>query len=114
MIAVIFEVWPATDHKQSYLEHAMSLRSELEQIKGFISVERFESIVEQGKMLSLSFFEDEESVVAWRNTLAHRKAQALGKNQYFANYRLRIANVLRDYGPVERDQAPEDSRVVHG
>ena len=113
MIAVIFEVWPQPAHKKSYLYHAMGLRKELEGIDGFISIERFESITEEGKMLSLSFFENEESVIAWRNTLAHRKAQALGRNQYFANYRLRIASVLRDYGMSEREQAPDDSRAIH-
>jgi len=114
MIAVIFEVWPHTEHKQSYLDHAALLRAEIEKIDGFISVERFESIFEEGKMLSLSFFENEQSVIEWRNTLAHRKAQALGRNQYFANYRLRIADVMRDYGASERDQVPDDSRAVHG
>ncbi len=114
MIAVIFEVWPASEHKSIYLEHAVALRKELESIDGFISVERFESIYEEGKMLSLSFFENEDSVKAWRNTLTHRKAQTLGKQQYFANYRLRIAEVKRDYGPHDRDQVPGDSRAVNG
>ena len=114
MIAVIFEVWPSPDHKDSYLNLAAALRKELESIEGFISVERFESITEQGKMLSLSFFKDESSVVQWRNSLAHRRAQELGKGCYFTNYRLRIAEVQRDYGPADRDQAPADSREAHG
>jgi heme-degrading monooxygenase HmoA len=113
MIAVIFEVWPKPEHKDAYLNLAASIRTELESIDGFISIERFESITEQGKMLSLSFFEHEEGVVQWRNTAAHRKAQAIGKQKFFADYRLRIADVQRDYGPTRRDQAPADSRALH-
>ncbi len=114
MIAIIFEVWPDPDHQQAYLELAASLRQELESIDGFLSVERFESLTEEGKLLSVSFFENEDAVRNWRNTLAHRRAQALGKGGYFADYRLRVARVLRDYGPDSRLEAPEDSRVVHG
>jgi len=114
MIAVIFEVWPRPEHKSAYLDLAAVMRKELEGIEGFISVERFDSITEQGKMLSLSFFENQESVMQWRNTLAHRKAQTMGKEKYFADYRLRIAEVQRDYGPTDRHQAPEDSRAIHG
>lgn len=114
MIAVIFEVWPDPDHREAYLDHAASLRQELESIDGFLSVERFESLTEEGKLLSVSFFENEDAVRDWRNTLAHRRAQALGKGGYFANYRLRVAEVLRDYGPDSRLEAPEDSRAVHG
>ena len=113
MIAVIFEVWPKAGHKQDYLDTAAELRSLLEAAKGFISIERFESLTETGKILSLSFFEDEEAVDAWRNTVDHRKAQALGRAKYFDNYRLRIASVLRDYGMNDRAQAPQDSRSVH-
>ncbi|MGI9317507.1 MAG: antibiotic biosynthesis monooxygenase family protein [bacterium] len=114
MIAVIFEVWPDTDYHRDYLDLAASLRQELEMIEGFISVERFESLYDEGKLLSLSFFKDENSVTQWRNTLAHRDAQALGKNRYFRDYRLRIAEVLRDYGPRVRTQVPADSRDIHG
>lgn len=113
MIAVIFEVWPKAAHKQAYLDTAQGLRAQLEASPGFISIERFESLVEAGKILSLSFFENEEAVAAWRNTLEHRNAQAQGRRVYFDNYRLRIATVLRDYGMHERDQAPADSRSVH-
>lgn len=114
MLAVIFEVWPDPQHKQSYLDLAATLRKELEAIDGFISVERFQSIAEEGKLLSLSFFDNEEAIQSWRNTLEHRKAQSLGKNGYFANYRLRVAEVLRDYGPLKREQAPQDSKAIHG
>jgi len=114
MIAVIFEVWPKADHKQDYLDTAQGLKARLEAAPGFISIERFESLVESGKILSLSFFESEEAVAAWRNTLEHRKAQVQGRRVYFENYRLRIASVQRDYGMHERDQAPQDSRSAHG
>jgi heme-degrading monooxygenase HmoA len=114
MIAVIFEVWPKPGHKQQYLELAAELRPLLEGIDGFISVERFESLYEPGKMLSLSFFRDEAAVQAWRNLEAHRAAQAKGRAEVFADYRLRIAGVIRDYGMSEREQAPSDSRSRHG
>ena len=113
MIAVIFEVWPKSEHKQRYLDLAAELKPVLEKIDGFISVERFESITEKGKMLSLSFFRDEAAVEAWRNVPGHRKTQAKGRAKIFENYRLRIAGVIRDYGMNERAQAPKDSRAVH-
>lgn len=113
MIAIIFEVQPADGEKQHYLDLAASLRAELEQIDGFISVERFQSLTDLMKMLSLSFFRDEEAVRQWRNLPSHRATQAKGRNGVFANYRLRVANVLRDYGLNERQEAPADSRVVH-
>jgi len=114
MIAVIFEVWPKPDQRQTYLDIAASLRPQLERIDGFISIERFESLTEPGKILSLSFFRDEAAVSAWRNLEDHRRAQAQGRNEAFANYRLRIAGVIRDYGMVDRAQAPKDSLVLHG
>jgi heme-degrading monooxygenase HmoA len=108
MMAVIFEVWPASGRKDDYLKMAAALRSEVEQIDGFISVERFESLYEQGKLLSLQFWRDDEAIGRWRRHLEHRKAQAAGKGGMFANYRLRIAEVVRDYGPQDRAQAPVD------
>lgn len=114
MIAVIFEVWPAEGEMERYLDLAAALRSELEQIDGFISVERFESLTTPGKLLSLSVFRDEAAVAAWRNRPRHRATQARGRDGVFANYRLRVAQVLRDYGLNERDEAPADSRAAHG
>jgi len=113
MIAVIFEVWPTSDRKQDYLDLAAALRPLLEQIDGFISIERFESLSEPGKILSLSFFRDEAAVQAWRNTMEHRAAQAQGRAGVFRDYRLRIAGVIRDYGMHQREQAPADSRARH-
>jgi heme-degrading monooxygenase HmoA len=113
MIAVIFEVEPAKGQRDSYLDIAARLKPELEAIDGFISVERFESLATPGKMLSLSFFRDEEAAATWRNTEDHRRAQAAGRGGVFSDYRLRVAAVLRDYGMTQRDGAPEDSRTVH-
>jgi heme-degrading monooxygenase HmoA len=113
MIAVIFEVWPKPGQRQTYLDIAASLRPQLKKIDGFISIERFESLTESGKILSLSFFRDEAAISAWRNIEAHRRAQAKGRGEIFANYRLRIAGVLRDYGMEDRAQAPADSRAAH-
>ena len=110
MIAVIFEVWSKPGHKQRYLDLAAELRPLLDTIDGFISVERFESIYEPGKMLSLSFFRDEAAVQAWRNVAEHRAAQTKGRAGVFKDYRLRIASVIRDYGMNDRAQAPTDSK----
>ena len=113
MIAVIFEVWPKAEHRQEYLDLAAELRPILEKIDGFISIERFESLTEKGKILSLSFFRDEAAVQAWRNIPEHRRTQAKGRAKIFGDYRLRIAGVIRDYGMNERAEAPKDSRAVH-
>ncbi len=114
MIAVIFEVQPHEAHRQHYLDAAARLRPLLESIEGFVSVERFQSLTTPGKILSLSVFEDEAALDRWRNVAEHRKAQALGRSTYFADYRLRIASIIRDYGLVDRDDAPADSRESHG
>jgi heme-degrading monooxygenase HmoA len=114
MIAVIFEVWPAEGRKGNYLDHAARLRSELEQVDGFISVERFQSITDPDKLLSLSFWRDEAAVTEWRRHAGHRETQSAGRNGIFRDYRLRVATVVRDYGITQRrEQAPEDSQVVH-
>ena len=113
MIAVIFEVWPAEGERQRYLDLAAALRSDLEGADGFISVERFQSLTDPGKLLSLSFWRDEEAVRAWRNRPPHRATQATGRAGVFADYRLRVAGVLRDYGMAARAEAPEDSRAAH-
>jgi heme-degrading monooxygenase HmoA len=113
MIAVIFEVEPALDRRQDYLDAAVRLRAELEAIDGFISIERFESLARPGRMLSLSFWRDEEAVRRWRTLPAHRAMQAVGRGGIFTNYRLRVAAVLRDYGMYERAQAPTDARAAH-
>ncbi len=113
MIAVIFEVEPHAACKRQYLEIAASLKPALDEIDGFISVERFQSLTNEKKILSLSFFRDEEALAEWRNLPAHRNAQSAGRQTVFENYRLRIADILRDYGMFDRDQAPSDSRMAH-
>lgn len=114
MIAVIFEVLPHPDRKDAYFTTAESLRPLLERIDGFISIERFESVANPGKILSLSFWRDEEAVRQWRNVEEHRRAQRAGRESIFADYRLRVAEVIRDYGMEDRVQAPADSRRAHG
>jgi heme-degrading monooxygenase HmoA len=114
MVAVIFEVWPSEGRRQEYLDLAAALRPRLEQIDGFISVERFESLYEPGKILSLSFFRDEDAVARWRSVEEHRAAQAKGRGGIFRDYRLRVAGVIRDYGRFDRAEVPDDSRVAHG
>ena len=114
MIAIIFEVLPAKGHMQTYLDIAAALRPQLEKIDGFLSIERFESLSTPGKLLSLSFFRDEAAVLECRKLETHRNAQRRGRGGVFEDYRLRVAHVLRDYGMTERDQAPADSRQIHG
>ena len=113
MIAVIFEVVPAPGRRDAYLGKAADLRPLLDGVDGFLSIERFESLTVPGKVLSLSFWRDEEAVKAWRNGPEHRQAQAMGRAGVFADYRLRVASVLRDYGLFERAEAPADSRECH-
>ena len=113
MIAVIFEVWPTEGRTQDYLDIAADLRPLVAEFDGFISIERFESLTEKGKYLSLSYWRDEAAVAAWRQVAEHRSAQEQGRAGIFRNYKLRVASVIRDYGMRERDQAPADSRIVH-
>ncbi len=113
MIAVIFEVWPAENRRPDYLQIASELRPELEKIDGFISVERFQSLTNPEKILSLSFWRDEAAVARWRNHQAHRQGQVAGRAGIFADYRLRIAAVVRDYGMRDRREAPADSVAAH-
>lgn len=112
MRAVIFEFWPAEGRRDDYFDHVAMLREELAKMPGFLSVERFESLTEPGKLLSLQFWESDEAIANWRRHMAHRKAQAAGRAGIFRDYRLRIAEVDRDYGMTRRDEAPEDSLAV--
>ena len=113
MIAVIFEVTTANGQKDLYLDHAAKLRPLLEKIPGFISVTRFQSLTDPDTLLSLSFFEDEHAVARWRNCAAHRDSQSAGRSGMFADYRIRIARISRDYGLHDRAQAPTDSNQTH-
>jgi heme-degrading monooxygenase HmoA len=114
MHAVIFEVWPNEEGRHEYLDIAAALLPTLQKMDGFISIERFQSLSEPGKILSLSFWRDDEAIAGWRRVEAHRMAQAKGRGELFRDYRLRIASVIRDYGMSERDEAPGDSRARHG
>lgn len=113
MIAVIFEGQAQEERKQEYLDIAAQLRPLLNDIDGFISIERFASLSEPGKVLSLSFWRDEQAVLAWRQLEEHRRAQARGRAEIFQDYRIRVASVIRDYSLLEREQAPADSRQRH-
>lgn len=113
MIAVIFEGWPNTDRKQEYFDIAARLRPLLEGIDGFLSIECFESLSQPGKILSLSFWRDDQAVEAWRRKEEHRAAQCAGRREVFADYRIRVASVLRDYGMTERVGVPKDSQTFH-
>ncbi len=113
MIAVIFEVWPNDGKLAEYLDIAAALKPVLERVDGFIAIERFQSLTEPGKYLSLSLWRDEAAIAEWRNVEQHRLAQARGRGGLFADYRLRVAAVMRDYGMQERLDAPADSRALH-
>jgi heme-degrading monooxygenase HmoA len=113
MIAVIFEVIPRKGQKDAYLGAAASLRHHLDRADGFLSIERFESLTQPGKFLSLSFWRDEEAVRQWRTLEEHRQMQKAGRQNMFEGYRLRVAGVIRDYGMLDRTGAPEDSKALH-
>lgn len=113
MIAVMFEVQLHDGKRQEYLDIAASLKPLLAQIDGFISVERFQSLANENKLLSLSFFRDEEAIKQGRSLAKHRQAQSSGRESVFEDYHLRIAGVIRDYGMYEREQAPDDSKAIH-
>ncbi len=107
MFAVIFEVEPASGRQREYLDIAAALRPELEKIDGFISVERYSSLTNPAKILSLSFWRDEAALIRWRQHEEHHRAQWQGRRGVFADYRLRVAAVMRDYGMFDRAQAPQ-------
>lgn len=114
MIAVIFELLPTDGHTQDYFDIAAALKPQLADIDGFLSIERYQSLADPGRFLSLSFWRDEAAVAKWRNMQDHRAAQAAGRAGILSDYRLRIAEVIRDYGRLDRAQAPADSRAAHG
>lgn len=113
MIAVIFEGWTDAAHSSGYLELAAKLRPLLDDVPGFISVERFQSLADPQKLLSLSFWQDEAAVAAWRNTAEHRTAQAVGRAGVFRDYHVRITEISREYGLADRADAPPDSKAAH-
>jgi heme-degrading monooxygenase HmoA len=113
MIAVIFEVIPTDDGKAEYLAIATELKGRLLDIPGFISIERFQSLVDSKKILSLSFWRDEAAVAQWRNLEEHRMAQAKGRGSLFADYRIRVGSISRDYSMQDREQTPADSKSIH-
>ena len=112
MIAVIFELEPRAGATERYFELAAALKADLQAIDGFLSVERFESVTRPGHYVSLSFWRDEDAVRAWRCHGMHRQGQQEGRSEVLAGYRLRVASVVRDYGLLDREQAPADSRAV--
>ena len=113
MLAVIFEFEPVAERRQDYLDFAAALSAELELIDGFVSIERFESLSRPGRLVSISYWRDEQAITRWRNLQGHREAQRAGRDGIMADYRLRVASVIRDYGLREREQAPMDSRSAH-
>ncbi len=114
MVVVIFESWPKSGRMETYLDLAESLAPLVQEFDGFISVERFQSVTEKGKMVALSFWRDEEAVTAWRNVVEHRRVQDASRKNVFDDYRLRVAHVIRDYSMGTREQAPLDSLQAHG
>ena len=114
MIAVIFESWPRPGTGETYLDLGRRMNAMVEGFDGFISIERFESVSEPGKFVSISFWRDEAALDEWRRLERHRGAQTAGRTRFFEDYRLRVAGVIRDYGMTERAEAPADSRALHG
>ncbi len=113
MIAVIFEFETRSGKRDDYLEFAAALNRDVADIDGFLSIERFESLGRSDRYVSISYWRDETAIETWRNLQSHRAAQQAGRESIFSEYRLRVAQVLRDYGMSDRSQAPVDSRAVH-
>lgn len=113
MIAMLFEYRLNNDHQDEYKQQSAMLRQLVAEIDGFISIEVYTSVIDPQKLLGLGFFRDEEAVTAWRNLPQHRTAQALGRHHLFTDYRLRMAQVTRDYSMIDREQVPDDSRAIH-
>ena len=107
MHVVIFELQPKSEGFEEYLDLAAALKCDLEKIEGFISIERFQSMTIDGKILSLSFWKTEDAIAEWRDQVNHREAQSRGYNNLFESYRLRVAEVKRDYTMTDREQAPQ-------
>lgn len=113
MIAMIFEFWLDKAEVEAYQPYSRQMRKWVDEIDGFISVERYQSEADPRKVLALGFFRDEDAVTQWRNHPAHRQAQQLGRERFYANYRLRMAEVVRDYDKHNRQQVPLDSQAIH-
>ena len=107
-VVVLFEVTPTAEGKVRYLELAAQLKLLLSDAKGFIHSERFSSLNEEGKLLSLNVWENEESVKKWRNELHHRMSQSEGRERLFENYRITVAYVIREYDDYNRREAQEE------
>lgn len=107
MFVVVFEVQPKDGREQDYLDLAASLRPEVERIDGFISVERFQGLAQPKRLVSISFWRDEEAVKRWREHNRHHLAQLSGRGEIFADYRITVAEVERQYGMFERAEAPQ-------
>lgn len=114
MIAVIFQFDIHKGHKDDYFDLAADLRPFLQEVDGFISIERFQSVHDPNRLLSLSFWRDEGALSAWRNLEDHRRAQTKGRASILQDYRLSVAEVVRDYGMHDRAEAPKDSKSRHG
>lgn len=110
MLAMIFEFTVRDGQMDDYLATSAALREHLAGIDGFVSIERFASEAQIGRFVAIGYFRSEDSVRAWRNLPQHRRAQALGRREYFSAYRLVMAEVQRDYTNDLRHQAPVDSR----
>ena len=113
-VAVIFEVMPTAEGKAEYFKLGAALKEELQKMPGFISVERFASVNNEGKFLSLSFWENEEAVAGWRNQVNHRASQKRGYDTLFDHYRISVGEIVREYTDKNRSEAPIDSNRYHG
>ena len=108
-VIVLFEVKPTKEGMQRYLDLAAMLKPMLTGFEGFIRAERFSSLNEEGKLLSMNVWTDEAAVERWRNMAEHRMSQKEGREKLFESYKITVCNAVREYSDTEREQAPEDS-----
>ncbi len=106
---VLFEVIPSEEGKAQYLELAAMLKPMLEGFEGFVSMERFQSLHNENKVLSMNVWDSEEAMSRWRNTMEHRMSQLQGKTKLFESYKITVVSVVREYTHNDRENAPTDS-----
>jgi heme-degrading monooxygenase HmoA len=96
MFAVMFEAHPQPSRRDTYLEWATLLGTDLRQIPGFVDDDYYQSLSRAGWVLSLSTWEDEKALVSWRTHPKHQLAQAEGRDEVFIDYTLRTGQLTRD------------------
>ncbi len=115
MIGLFFEVLPKAGREETYFEMARLLRPELDKHDGLVFIDRYRSLSTGGLILSHQLWSSEECLIRWRENTKHKTVQRAGREQHFADYRLRVARLIREWtsqgemaGTAAIDPALED------